>query len=77
MNKARKKALGEIYDALALLAERLKELIDEENEALGNVPESLQGSDRYQSAEEAVNNLEIALEILVTVYEYIVDTIEA
>ena len=77
MNKARKKALGEIHDALALLAERLKELIDEENEALGNVPESLQGSDRYQSAEEAVNNLEIALEILVTVYEYIVDAIEA
>ena len=77
MNKARRKALGEIYDALALLAERLEELIDEENEALGNVPESLQGSNRYQSAEEAVNNLEIALEILVTVYEYIVDAIEA
>ena len=77
MNNARRKALGEIYDALALLAERLKELIDEENEALGNVPESLRGSDRYQSAEEAVNNLEIALEILVTVYEYIVDAIEA
>ena len=64
MNKARRKALGEIYDALALLAERLEELFDEENEAFSNIPENLQGSDRYQSAEEAVSNLEEALESL-------------
>ena len=77
MNKARRKALGEIYDALALLAERLEELIDEENETLGNIPESLQGSDRYQSAEEAVSNLEEALNNLRSAYEYIEEGITA
>lgn len=77
MNKVRKKALGEIYDTLALLAERLEELIDEENEALGNVPESLQGSDRYQSAEEAVSNLEEALDSLGSAYDYIEEAINS
>ena len=77
MNKARRKDLGEIYNALARLAECLEELIDEENEALGNIPESLQATDRYQSTEEAVGNLEEALDNLGSAYDLIEEAINS
>ena len=77
MNKTRRKALSEIYDTLALIAEHLEELIDEENETLGNIPESLQATDRYQSAEEAVGNLEEALDNLGSAYDLIEEAINS
>ena len=77
MNKARRKSLSEIYDTLALLAERLEELIDEENKIRDNIPENLRGSDRYQAAEEAVSNLEDAFESLGFAYDSIEDAMNA
>ena len=77
MNKARREALDEIYDTLALLAERLEELIDEENEILDYIPENLQGSARYRSAKEAVSNLKEALDNLGSAYDLIEEAITA
>lgn len=39
----------------------LSDLLDEENEAMENIPESLQDSDRYYVCEESVDYLETAL----------------
>ncbi len=53
MNKARRKALEEIYNQLEILA-------GEEQEAFDNMPESLQGSERGQRMEEYIDNIETA-----------------
>ncbi len=39
----------------------LNDLLDEETEAMENIPESLQDSDRYQVCEESVDLLDEAL----------------
>lgn len=77
MNNTRRKALAVIHNELEDLAERLEEIIAEEQEALDNIPESFQGSDRYQSAEEAISNLEEALDNLGSAYEQIEEIINA
>ena len=53
MNKVRRKALNELKEQLEVLMEELESLRDEEQEAMDNMPESLQGSDRYQMMEDA------------------------
>ena len=71
MNKARRKELlglkerieslqSDVYDILSAL-EGLK---DAEQEYLDNMPENLQGSEKYDKAEEAVSNLEEACSTL-------------
>lgn len=71
MNKARRKALldlkerieslqSDVYDVLNAL-ETFK---DEEQEYLDNMPDNLQGSEKYEKAEEAVSNLEEAYSTL-------------
>lgn len=73
MNNTRRKALERIQDQLDCLKCELEDLKDEEQEALENIPESLQGSERYEIAEaasyaldNAVSNLE---EVLSNIWE--------
>ena len=64
MNKARRTRLASVKDKIEELQELLQDIIDEEQEAMGNLPESLQGSERYEAMEEAVSSMEEALENL-------------
>lgn len=64
MNKARRTRLASIKDKIEELQELLQDIIDEEQEAMGNLPESLQGSEQYEAMEEAVSSMEEALENL-------------
>lgn len=71
MNKTRRKRIDEIIlqaEALQLSVDELKEEIevikDEEEEYMDNIPENLQGPEKYAAAEEAVNNLEVAIDWL-------------
>lgn len=78
MNNERRKALGKLKEQISDLRVKLDELIgnaadlhseleglkDEEQEYFDNMPESLQGGDKGQTAEEAIQNLETALEKL-------------
>ena len=64
MNKIRRKALQEIYDKLSDLREELETIKDEEDESRENMPENLQGSERYEQSETASGNIDEAMEYL-------------
>ena len=71
MNKARRKTIAELrerLDALKAQADDLESEIetirDEEQEYFDNMPESLQGGDKGQAAEEAVSHLDTALDAI-------------
>lgn len=57
MNKFRRAALREIIDKIADAKDALEMLKDEEEEYRDNMPENLQGSERYQTADEACDAL--------------------
>ena len=62
MNKIRRNALQEIYDKLTALSEELEMIKDEEDESRENMPENLQGSERYEQSETASGNMDEAIE---------------
>ena len=71
MNKIRRKALAEIITKLEELenlrseiAERLEAVMDEEQEALDNMPESLQESERGQQMQEYIDTMSSVLDDL-------------
>lgn len=72
MNNDRRKEISriieEIESAVSTAKEKLEELQssiesvrDEEQECMDNIPENLQGSERYDTAEQAVDNLDSAI----------------
>ena len=71
MNKARRKSLKAILermDELTAVIEEVKEdlqvVMDEEEEALGNLPESLQEGERGQQMQEYIDTLEGVIDSL-------------
>lgn len=64
MNKARRKALDEIISKIEEAKELLENLQAEEEEYRDNVPENLQGSERYEAADAAVDNMSSAVDAL-------------
>ncbi len=71
MNRTRRKTLEEIYDKLSEMKELLEQVKDEEEECRDNIPENLWGSERYEKADEACNNLDFAASSLEEVLDYI------
>lgn len=69
MNKPRRKELQEIHDLLSEIREKLEAVKDEEEGYRDNIPENLQGSERYERAEEVVGGLDEALCDLDTVLD--------
>lgn len=72
MNKERRKNLRDIADRLEELKDSLDGLLGEEEEYRDNIPENLQGSERYEKADDAVSNLEEAVNQM----EYVIECIE-
>lgn len=71
MNKIRRKALrdiikqlGELENLRSEIAERLEEIMDEEQEALDNLPDSLQESERGQQMQEYIDTMSSVLDDL-------------
>lgn len=61
MNKIRRKQLSDIMDKIAEVQELLESVRDEEQEAMDNMPESLQASERYTTMSDAVESMDLAL----------------
>ena len=57
MNKQRRTTLNQINDLIASVYEDLESCKDQEEEYRDNMPENLQGSERYEKADDAVNML--------------------
>ncbi len=64
MNKARRAILTGVCSSLEDLQETISSVRDDEMEAAGNMPESLQGSERYEQMEDTVDALDEAEGIL-------------
>ncbi len=71
MNKIRRKSLRDIIDQLEELRDALDTLKEEEEEYRDNIPENMQGSERYEIAEAACDNLDSAVDSLDEVISYI------
>lgn len=84
MNKERRKELNKAVEMLNSLSSILYDATDivetckgEEEEYRDNMPENLQGSDRYSMADEACDCLDNALDSLSDVTDTINDIIES
>ena len=64
MNQARRKALDEVISKIEEAKELLENLQAEEEEYRDNMPENLQGSERYEAADAAVDNMSSAVDAL-------------
>lgn len=64
MNKARRKALDEVISKIEEAKELLENLQAEEEEYRDDMPENLQGSERYGAADAAVDNMSSAVDAL-------------
>jgi len=64
MNKERRKNIQDVAEQLAGLKTTLEELQGEEEEYRDNIPENLQGSERYEKADEACDMLGDAVSTL-------------
>ena len=61
MNKIRRKALRDIMEQLEALKDSLELLQSEEEDYRDNMPENLQGSEKYETADTAISNMEDAV----------------
>lgn len=61
MNNARRKQIDAIISKMEESKSELENLLEEEQEAYDNMPDSLQDSERGEKAQEAISNLEDAI----------------
>lgn len=76
MNAKRRKSLKEIFEQVSELKNQLENLREEEEEYTENMPENLWGSERYEKAQEHINDMgeaEDNLESAINLIESIVD----
>ena len=71
MNNKRRKEISKIVSTLEGVRDRLSELVDEEQCAFDNMPESIQGSDRGCDSEVAIGSLSDALDSVESELEYL------
>ena len=71
MNNQRRKEISKIVSTLEDVRDRLSDIVDEEQCAFDNMPESIQGSDRGCESEEAIDCLNDALDSIESALEYL------
>ncbi|WP_271006324.1 hypothetical protein [Listeria seeligeri] len=71
MNAQRRKAITKSIGVLKEQQEIIEALMEEEQEYLDNIPENLEGSSRYEKAEEAIQDLEGANDLLEDALDYL------
>ena len=71
MNKKRRTALNELLTKLEYIKNQVEELMDEEQTALENLPESFQEGENGDTMQEAIDNLSNAMDAIDEATEYI------
>ena len=61
MNRVRRKELNKILDEIAVLRDRVWDVMNDEQEAFDNLPESLQYSEQGVKMENTIDCLQTAL----------------
>ena len=76
MNNERRKRLEELRVKIEAIQSIVEEIREEEQDYMDNMPENLQGSERYEKAECAVDELYSAYESLETAADSITEAME-
>lgn len=76
MNSKRRNSLRDVLRALANIEAIVESICDKEEECVDNYPENLQSTEQFERIEDAVDNLNNALEMLGDAREYIEAAIE-
>ena len=71
MNKARRKVLDELYQKIDEIRSDLQMIMDEEQEAFDNLPESLQNGEKGNMMQSAIDQMSEADEALQTAIDCI------
>jgi len=71
MNNKRRAQIENIVSKLMDLQTEIEELRDTEQEVVDNTPENLQGSERYEIAEAAADNLDSAANSIDELIDYL------
>lgn len=61
MNNQRRKEIDKLISSIDALKNVAEELLSEEEDYRDNIPENLQGSQRYEDADEACDHLDDAI----------------
>jgi hypothetical protein len=75
MNNQRRKRLRDIIKEILVIQGKLQDVFDEEQESLDNLPENLQGTDRYANMEEYCDKMSDGISLLDEVVEIIEEVI--
>lgn len=75
MNKSRRKELDALREQLEEIRGSLEDLMAEEEEYRDNIPENLQGSERYENAEIACERMSGAIDDIESAVSYIEEAI--
>ena len=76
MNNTRRKSIKKIYDLLEEAMQEIEALQEEEQDALDNLPESLQEGERGQAMQEAADNLESAASSVQEALDYLEEAMQ-
>lgn len=76
MNNKRRKQIEEIVSTLMDLQSEIESLRDEEQEIVDNTPENLQGTERFEIAEAAAENLDSACSSMDELIDYLNEAAE-
>lgn len=77
MNAQRRKQLSEISDKIDLIKEEITFLQEEEQDALDNMPDSLQYSEKGERMQTAIDAMDSILQSLDDSMMYILEAIES
>ena len=75
MNNTRRKRIDAVIAKLDEPSEELEALKEEEEEAYDNLPESLQESERGEVMQEAIDNLDEAVNNIADTIEYLQEAV--
>jgi hypothetical protein len=71
MNKARRSEINKIMNLVSELKDRIEFALVGEQESFENMPESFQGGEKGEKAQEAINNFESAMSSLEDANNYL------
>lgn len=76
MNKQRRKQIEGMIDKLDNIKEHISDILDDEQNAFDNMPESIQYSERGYNMKEAIDNLDDAIGNIVDAIDNLYEAIE-
>lgn len=76
MNAQRRKWINSVWDKLDELKSEIESIMEEEQEAYDNLPESIQDGERGEKMQEAIDNLSNSMDSIDEAISYLESAIE-